>query len=289
MKRTIGAFLMMAAVCLALPPHGQAAPAFSQNKEINVVSREDGSGTRGAFIELFGIEKKGENGGKKDMTTKDAVIAKETDVMMTNIAGNLYGIGYASLGSLNHTVKAVPIDGAAASAANVKAGSYKVARPFFIATKGEPNATAKDFISFILSAEGQKIISKSYISINDSAASYHKAAQPGKVTVAGSSSVTPVMEKLREGYLAINPEAVVEVQQSDSTAGLTAAASGICDIGMASRDLKESELKVLKPVQIATDGIAIIVNNANPVTGLTKDQVNAIYTGKLTHWNNVIQ
>ena len=293
MKKTIGALLMMAAACLAsslvCPAHSQAASAFDPGKEINVVSREDGSGTRGAFIELFGIEQKVAGGGKKDMTSKDAVIAKETDIMMTNIAGDRYAIGYASLGSVNHTIKTVPIDGAEASAANIKAGSYKVARPFFIATKGEPNAAAKDFISFILSAQGQQIVGKDYISISDSAASYQNSGQTGKVTVAGSSSVTPVMEKLREAYLAINPGAVIEVQQSDSTAGMTAAINGICDIGMASRDLKDSEKQKLTPVQIATDGIAIIVNNDNPITALTKDQVKAIYTGKETHWHNVIK
>lgn len=295
MKRTIGTCLMMAASCLALtsslvfPAHSQAASAFDQKKEINVVSREDGSGTRGAFIELFGIEKKGADGSKKDLTTKDAVIAKETDVMMTNIAGDLYSIGYISLGSLNQTVKAVEIDGAKASAANVKAGSYKVIRPFYIATKGEASAAAKDFIAFILSAEGQKIVGKSYIAITDTAAPYKKSAQPGKVTIAGSSSVTPVMEKLREGYLALNPEAVIEVQQSDSTAGLTAAASGICDIGMASRDLKASEQQVLTPTQIATDGIAVIVNPGNPLNGLTKEQVKDIFTGKETSWNGLVR
>lgn len=290
MKKTIGALLTMAAACLVLfPAYSQAASTFNQKKEINVVSREDGSGTRGAFIELFGIEQSIAGGGKKDMTSKDAVIAKETDIMMTNIANDRYAIGYASLGSLNHTIKAVPIDGAQATAANIKAGSYKVARPFFIATKGEPNAAAKDFIAFILSAQGQKVVGKDYISINDSAASYSNSGQTGKVTIAGSSSVTPVMEKLREAYLTINPSAVIEVQQSDSTAGMTAAINGVCDIGMASRDLKQSELSKLAPVRIATDGIAIIVNNDNPITGLTKDQVKAIYTGKETHWNNVIK
>jgi len=280
----------MAAVCMTFPTHGWTADTpFDRNKEISVVSRENGSGTRGAFIDLFGIEQKGEDGSKKDLTTKEAIIANATDIMMTNIAGSHYAVGYASLGSLNSTVKAVMIDGAAASSANIKNGSYQVARPFFIATKGELSEPAKDFIAFILSAQGQKIVSRDYIAINDKAAEYERSGQHGKVTIAGSSSVTPVMEKLREGYLALNPEAVIEIQQSDSTSGMTAATNGICDIGMASRELKESELKALKPVQIATDGIAIIVNLKNPVTNLSKDQVKQIFTGKETRWNNVIR
>ena len=286
--KKIGALLTMAAACLVFPAHGQAASAFDQSKEIGVVSREDGSGTRGAFIELFGIEQK-TDGGKKDMTTKEAVIAKQTDVMMTNIAGDRYAIGYISLGSLNQTVKAVAIDGAAASAKNVKDGSYPVARPFFIATKGEMSAAAQDFVAFILSAEGQRIVGKEYIAVSDNAVAYKKNGQAGKVTIAGSSSVTPVMEKLREGYLALNPQAVIEIQMSDSTAGMTATMDGICDIGMASRTLKESEMKALNPVQIATDGIAIIVNRENPVENLTKEQVKRIFTGQETHWNGIIR
>ncbi|MDR3088466.1 MAG: substrate-binding domain-containing protein [Desulfobulbaceae bacterium] len=293
MKRnigTIGALLIMATLSLAWPTIGRASADFDQSKEISVISREDGSGTRGAFIELFGIEQKSKDGGKKDLTTKEAVIAKQTDVMMTNIAADRYAIGYISLGSLNATVKAVAIDGATASAENVKDGSYPVARPFFIATKDEQSEATSDFIAFILSAQGQEIVGKHYIAAHTNAHAYQPGGQKtGKVTIAGSSSVTPVMEKLREGYLALNPEAVIEIQQSDSSAGLSAAISGICDIGMASRALKESEARALKPVQIAIDGIAVIVNPENPALNLSKEQVRQIFTGQERHWSGVIR
>ncbi len=260
---------------------------FDTSKTVNVVSREDGSGTRGAFIELFGIEVKGNDGTKKDMTTKEAVIAKQTDVMMTNIAGDMYGIGYISLGSLNDTVKAVQIDGITASAENVKNGSYPIARPFNIATKGEPGGLAKDFIDFILSADGQAVVSKSYIAITDNAPEYRGDKPSGKIVVAGSSSVTPIMEKLKEAYLEINPNATIEIQQSDSSAGMTGAIDGTCDIGMASRELKDSELAELTVTQIALDGIAVIVNNKNTVTTLTAEQVRAIFTGEIEKWSEI--
>ena len=263
--------------------------AFDTSKLISVVSREDGSGTRGAFIELFGIEVKGDDGSKKDMTTKEAIIAKQTDVMMTNIAGDKYAIGYISLGSLNNTVKAVQIEGVTASAENVKNGTYPISRPFNIAVKGEPGGLAKDFISFILSAEGQAVVAKSYIAISESAPAYAGDTPSGKIVVAGSSSVTPVMEKLKEAYLEINTGANIEIQQSDSSAGMTGAIDGTCDIGMASRELKDSELEQLAPTQIALDGIAVIVNNGNPTANMTKDQVKGIFMGEMTSWNDAGQ
>ncbi|MDD2569364.1 MAG: substrate-binding domain-containing protein, partial [Clostridia bacterium] len=232
---------------------------FDTSKIISVVSREDGSGTRGAFIELLGIEEKDADGNKKDNTTKEAVIAMRTDIMMTNIANDPYAIGYASLGSLNDTVKALAVDGVEANAENIKNGNYKIARPFNIATKGEPAGLAKDFIGFILSKEGQEVVAESYIKIDDNAEPYSGTKPEGKIVVAGSSSVTPVMEKLKEAYLAINPNAQIEVQQSDSSTGMSSAMEGICDIGMASRELKDSEKAELTATAIAMDGIAIIV------------------------------
>ncbi|GHU69953.1 phosphate-binding protein PstS 2 [Spirochaetia bacterium] len=263
--------------------------AFDKAKAINVVSREDGSGTRGAFIELFGIEARGSDGSRKDMTTKEAVIAKQTDVMMTNISGDKYAIGYISLGSLNSTVKAADIEGVKASTGNVKNGTYAVSRPFNIATKGEAKELAADFIKFILSAEGQAVVAKSYIAVIDNAPSYTGGRLSGKIVVAGSSSVTPIMEKLKEAYIALNPNINIEIQMSDSSAGMTGAIDGTCDIGMASRELKDSERAVLSATQIALDGIAVIVNNENPVTNLTKDQVKGIFTGAMVKWSDVIQ
>ena len=255
---------------------------------ITVISREDGSGTRGAFIELTGVEEKTADGKKVDNTTADAEIANKTDVVLTSVAGNEKAIGYISLGALNDTVKAVKVDGAEATVDNVKAGAYKLSRPFNIATKGEPTGVAKDFINFILSADGQAVVEEAgYISDGNTGA-YTSAGVKGKINVAGSSSVTPVMEKLKEAYVAINPDVQIEVQQSDSTTGMTSAAEGVCDIGMASRELKDSELSAgLTPTVIATDGIAVIVNKDSSVDSLTSDQVKGIYTGTITKWSEV--
>ncbi len=252
---------------------------------ITVVSREDGSGTRGAFIELFGIEEKNDAGEKIDMTTDEAEITNSTSVMMTTIAGNKGAVGYISLGSLNDTVKAVKIDGSAATVENIKNGSYKIARPFNIATKDGLSDVAADFISFIMSEQGQKVVEDNgYISQGNEGA-YSAAGLSGKVVVAGSSSVTPVMEKLKEAYVALNPDVDIEVQQSDSTTGMTSAMEGVCDIGMASRELKDSELDAgLTPMVIAMDGIAVIVNNDSPVAELSSETVKAIFTGEVTDW-----
>ena len=224
-----------------------------------------------------------------DYTTDDCDITNSTSVMMVSVSGNKNAIGYISLGSLNDTVKAVKIDGVAPSVAAIKEGAYKIARPFNIATGEAVSQQAQAFMDFIMSAEGQKVIEdKGYIPVNDKATPFAGSNLAGKVVVAGSSSVTPVMEKLKEAYLLVNPNAEIEIQQSDSSAGMNAVRDKICDIGMASRELKESELAAgIKPLVIAMDGIAVIVSNDNPVTGLTRDQVKAIYTGEVTDWGEV--
>lgn len=261
---------------------------FDSGKLINVVSREEGSGTRGAFVELTGIQEKKEDGTKVDNTTKEAIIANKTDVVLTNVAGDDYAIGYISLGSLNDTVQAVSVDGAEATAENVKNGSYKIARPFNIATKGEPTGLAADFISYIMSAEGQNIVEQNgYIKVEDAAEAYAGTKPEGKLVIAGSSSVTPVMEKLAEGYKAINPAATIEVQQSDSTAGMTGAIDGTCDIGMASRELKDSESEQLNAMAIANDGIAVITSVNNPFSDLTMQNIKDIFTGNVEVWDDV--
>lgn len=265
-----------------------AAPKFNSKKSISVLSREDGSGTRGAFIELFGIEKKDASGKKVDYTTDEAAITNSTAVMLTSVAGDNYAIGYVSLGSLNDSVKAVKIDGADAAVANINNGSYKISRPFNIAVKEGLSPVAQDFVNFIISDEGQKIIAANkYIKIqNTKAYSSNKAS--GKVVVAGSSSVSPVMEKLIEAYKGVNPNAKIELQTSDSTTGVTNAINGTCDIGMASRALKDSEkAKGVQEITIAIDGIAVIVNKLNPVADMTKTQVEQIFTGKTTKWSAV--
>ena len=254
---------------------------------VHVVSREDGSGTRGAFIELFGVEQKNDAGEKIDMTTLDAEITNSTSVMMTTVSGNEKAIGYISLGSMDDTVvKAVKIDGVEASVENVKSGDYKVSRPFNIVTKDDLSEVAQDFVNFILSEDGQAVVEDNgYISLGNKGA-YEGTSPEGKVTVAGSSSVTPVMEKLVEAYAEVNPNATVEVQQSDSTTGVNSAMEGICDIGMASRELKEEETGVTATV-IAQDGIAVIVNLNNTIDDLTSEQVMKIYTGEVTTWDEI--
>lgn len=270
---------------------GGASGEFDSSMDITIVSREDGSGTRGAFIELFGIEEEQEDGEKVDMTTEAAQITNSTSVMLTTVAGDEYAIGYVSLGSLDDSVKAVKIDGAEATADNVKSGDYKVSRPFNIATKTDlNNPTADDFIAFIMSEEGQAVVAEEgYIPL-DGVEAYAGEAPAGKVVVGGSSSVSPVMEKLIEAYAKVNPEAEIELQTTDSTTGMENAIAGSYDIGMASREVKDEELaEGLEAQVIATDGIAVVVNNANPAEDLTSDQVKAIYTGEALTWDEVTE
>ena len=264
-----------------------AAPKFNSKKSITVLSREDGSGTRGAFIELFGIEKKDTSGKKVDYTTDEAAITNSTAVMLASVAGDNYAIGYVSLGSLNDSVKAVKIDGADATVSNINNGSYKISRPFNIAVKEGLTPVAQDFVNFILSDKGQKVIAANkYIQV--AAKSYISSKERKKIVVSGSSSVSPVMEKLIEAYKSENPNAKIELQTSDSTTGVTNAINGTCDIGMASRSLKDSEKsKGVQEVTIAIDGIAVIVNKSNPTENLSKAQVEQIFTGKTLKWNEV--
>ena len=256
---------------------------FDTSKDISVVSREDGSGTRGAFIELTGVEEKDADGNKVDNTTLDASITNSTEVMMTTVSGNDYAIGYASL---NDTVKAVKVGGVEATADNINAGTYTLARPFNIVTGDSVSEVAQDFINYIMSEDGQKIISDNgYIEVENTG-SFTSSKVKGSIVVAGSSSVTPVMEKLKEAYAKVNSNASIEIQESDSTTGVNSAIEGTCDIGMASRDLKDEE-KGVKATAIAKDGIAVIVNNNNTIDDLTVDQIKDIFTGAVTTWADV--
>ena len=256
--------------------------------QINVVTREDGSGTRGAFIELFGLEEKNSDGEKVDLTTQNAIVTNSTSVMLTTVAEDGSAIGYASLGSLNDSVKVVDIDGAEATVENIKDGSYKVSRRFNIVTKDDTNEAAKDFINFILSSEGQAIVEKSgYIPLDDNG-SYKSSVNSGKVVISGSSSVTPVMEKLKEAYAKVNPDVTIEIQQSDSSTGVANTVDGTADIGMASRELKDTEEKEgVTATVIAMDGIAVIVNDKNEVDDLTSEQVKDIFAGDTTSWEDL--
>lgn len=255
---------------------------------ISVISREDGSGTRGAFVELTKVEEKDADGNKVDNTTTNAVIANSTDVVLNNVAGDTNAIGYVSMGALNDTVKAVKVDGVDATTENVKNGTYAISRPFNIAySKDEAlSDAAQDFYDFIMSTEGQQIVEDNkYIKINESAEAFESNDASGKVVVAGSSSVTPVMEKLAEAYQKLNPNVTVEVQQSDSTTGMTSAMEGTCDLGMASRELSDDEAAKLTATAIALDGIAVIVNTENEVSDLSLDQIKQIYVGEITDWS----
>ena len=265
-----------------------ATSDWDETSDVTIVSREDGSGTRGAFIELFGIEEKQDDGTKVDMTTTDAQITNNTSVMLTTVADNEYAIGYVSLGSLNDSVKALKIDGAEATAENIENGSYKLSRPFNIAVKKDlNNKVAKDFMSFIMSTEGQKVVAdEKYIAVAD-VKDYAGTKPSGSCVVGGSSSVSPLMEKLIEAYKAVNPNASIELQTSDSTTGMTSTIEGSYDIGMASRELKEEEAAELEPTVIATDGIAVVVNNANPLDELSADQVKDIYVGNVSTWDEI--
>ncbi len=266
----------------------EASSDWDASNDISVVSREDGSGTRGAFIELFGIEEK--NGDEKvDNTTDEAQITNSTSVMLTTVAGDDYAIGYVSLGALDDSVKAVKIDGAEATADNVKSGDYKVSRPFNIATKeGSESELAKDFIAFILSKEGQGVVDENGYISDDNAEPFAGTNPSGKIVVGGSSSVSPLMEKLIEAYKENNQDAEIELQTTDSTTGMTSAIDGTYDIGMASRELKDTELSEGLTAQvIATDGIAVIVNKNNTIDELSSDQVKSIYTGETLTWDEV--
>ena len=294
MKKSIKAIVVgiacVAAMCCLTACSGNSdnssKSSDSDSKTISVVSREDGSGTRAAFVELTGVQD-----GDVDKTTSSAVITNSTAVMMTTVAGDANAIGYISLGSLDDTVKAVSVDGVAPSIDTVKDGSYSIQRPFNVVTgKKALSNEAKDFLSYVLSSDGQKIIEgEGYVSADDKAKAY-KAAKglSGKVVVAGSSSVTPVMEKLAEAYQELNSNVKVEVQQSDSTTGVNSAIEGTCDLGMASRDLKDSETSAgAKSSVIAKDGVAVIVNNENGVTDLSLDQVKSIFAGDTTDWSKI--
>ena len=296
MKKSVSLLLAGLMLCGALTGCGgnnsTAENTDSQTAEsttgtsgaIHVVSREDGSGTRGAFVELTGVED--DNG---DNTTVEAEIANRTDAVLTTVAGNEAAIGYVSLGSLNDTVKAVTVDGVEATVDNVKSGTYTLSRPFNIATKGEPTGVAADFIGFIMSADGQAIVGEDYITVNDNAEAFTSDGSSGHITVGGSSSVSPVMEQLIEAYKAVNPNAQIDLQTSDSTSGMTGAMDGTFAIGMASRELKDEEAAELTGTAIALDGIAVIVNTANTVDNLTMDQIRSIYVGETTDWSEVAE
>lgn len=261
------------------------ADSKTDGAPITVISREDGSGTRGAFTELMGIMV-----DDVDNTTTSAEISQSTSVVLTTVAGNKNSIGYVSLGSLNDAVKAVKVDGVDATVENIKGGSYAVSRPFLVVTNDKLTDVSKDFIKFILSKQGQDIIAEEgYITIDDNAADYEtQKGISGKIVLAGSTSVSPVMQKLADVYKAIYSDVTLEIQQTGSGAGITSTIEGACDIGMSSRDLKPEETaEGIEGITIAMDGIAVVVNNENSVEDLTSEQIRQIFTGEVTDWSQV--
>lgn len=260
-----------------------AGASWNMKSNISVVSREDGSGTRGAFIELLGVE-------EMNSITEEAGITNSTSVMISTIAGNEYAIGYISLGSLDDRVKAVKVDGAEATADNIKSGMYEITRTFNIVTKESVSEDVQDFINFIMSSEGQQIIGENnYVPVED-VQRYEPNGAAGKIIVAGSSSVSSIMEKLKDAYMSVNKRVEIEIQISDSKAGITAALDGRCDIGMVSRELEDMEKEEgLVATAIALDGIAVIVNNASTVEDMTSNQIRAVFTGDALSWKEALE
>ena len=287
MRKTIAALLITILAAGLFAGCTQASGGFSQNRDITVVSRESGSGTRGAFTELTGVQVT-VDGNTTDMTSPEAAIGNGTNAIMTNVAGDTYAIGYISTGSIGGTIKTVSVDGVAPTTQNVLTGAYKISRPFIIITQDNLSPVAVDFISFIMSAEGQDVVGVSYIPIDQNAPAFRSNGAAGTVVIGGSTSVTPVMELLREKYLELNPGAVIEVHGTGSGAGITGAIDGLLDIGMSSREIRDSEMEQIhQEITICMDGIAVIVNNDNPIENLTVEQIRQIFTGEVTRWADV--
>lgn len=283
MKKTFKALPILAVAGLTL---SAVAPVFAQEGAISVISREDGSGTRGAFVEIVGVVDENDD----DMTTQSAAIQNSTNGVMQTVGQDAQAIGYISLGSLDDSVKAVTVDGVEATAENVASEDYPIARPFNVAWSGDLSEVAQDFLNFINSAEGQAVVvEEGYISVDEEAPAYEAAGVEGTVEVVGSTSVSPVMEKLAEEYQALNEGVTVNITANGSSAGMAAAQDGTADIGMASRALDEDEAGALEHQAIALDGIAVIVNNDNPATDLSLDAIRSIFLGEITEWEEAVK
>lgn len=275
---------LAAVMMFSLASCGGGGDEEAGGEDITVVSREEGSGTRDAFTELTGVL-----ADDVDNTVDTAEISNSTSVVIQSVAGNSAAIGYISLGSLDDSVKALKVDGVDATVENVKSGDYKLQRPFNIVTNGEVGELPQDFIDFIMSADGQAIIEEEgYIMMDDAAPAYEASGLEGTITLAGSTSVSPVMEVLADEYKALNSGVTIEIQQTGSGAGIQSTIEGVCDIGMASRELEEEEAaEGLTSQAIALDGIAVIVNSENSVEDLTTEQIRQIFTGEITNWADV--
>lgn len=285
MKRIIIALVLALSLVASLA----AVAEFDAAQTINVVSREEGSGTRGAFIELTGVQAKNDAGETVDYTYQEADFVNSTSLVITTVAGDEYAIGYASLASVenNDTVKMLKVNDVAATTEDIKNATYPIARPFNLVTKGElENEIAIDFFNYVMSKEGQAVVAENGLVPMDAEASYEAKGLEGQLNVGGSTSVAPVMEKLMEAYTALNPNVVIDIQATGSTAGVTGPLDGTYDIGMASRELKDSELEAGAVGHVlGMDGIAVIVNPQNPAENITMEQVRAVFVGEVTTWD----
>lgn len=257
-----------------------------ENTKIYVISREEGSGTRSSFSELFGVVD--ENG--TDAIFGGAEKVTSTATVISTVVGVRNAIGYISISALNDSIKGLNIDNVSPTVENIRDGKYKLSRPFNLCFReGEISAVANDFLEFIMSMQGEKIISESgYIPTNSEGGDYVPRGYEGKITISGSSSVSPLIEKLRDLYRQVNPNVEIEVQQTGSGAGIQSASVGVCDIGMSSRNLEESELEYLKSIKIADDGIVVIVNKENPINNISSPNVKNIYLGITDDWAEVM-
>lgn len=269
------------------PVTEQPAPDFDVKNDITVVARDAASGTRGAFHELMKIKVK-EGDTEVDKLVTGALEFDGTDKVITAVEGDKYGIGYISLGSVSERIVAASVDGVEATIENVKSGDYKVARPFLLVTKGTESDLVKDFIAYTESVQGQKMVEeKHYISSVEKPVEYKASGLSGTIKVAGSTSVTPLMEKLQEAYKELNPNVVFEMQSNGSSQGIKSAIDGSYDIGMSSRGLKDDEKSQLNEYTLAIDGIAVIVNKENPMTDISSENITKIYTGEIEKWSEV--
>lgn len=264
-----------------------AEGGFNTSRGITVVSREDGSGTRTAFIEITGVQARDADGNNRDFTTLDAEIANGTSLVIGSVAGNEYAMGYISLGSLNDNVRAINVNGAAPTSANVQSGAYPLFRTFYVSVQNDLDSATQSFIDFMLSQEGQAVVSGNYIPVSANAPAFAGENPGGTIVVAGSTSVAPLMERLREAYIAINPNVNIEINVQGTSAGIQASINGTAQIGMSSRALNATELESVNAIAIAYDGLAVIVNNANPLADITTEEIRQIFVGELTRWNEI--
>lgn len=279
---------MMLASVILVGCKGKVNDATYKGKEnINVISREEGSGTRSAFVEIVNLLEK-KDGKKMDLTTKEAVIQNNTNGVLMSVLQDKSAIGYISLGYLNDKVKALKIDGADAKIVNIQNKKYKIARPFNLVYKENLDELSKDFLDYILSKDGQKVVeNEKFITVKGNEKEYVSKGKKGKIVISGSTSITPLMEKLKENYIKLNSNVEIEIQSVGSSAGIKSTLENISTIGMVSRQLKEDEKEKLKNVEIAVDGIVVVVNKENSLSDISMENVKKVFKGEIKDWSKL--